>query len=222
MDCVGCDKCRLWGKLQVTGLGTALKLLFSYDGASPLSSPLNPDHDPHAVVLSRSELVAFVNTLHRLSESLAAVDKFRSLWAHRNFKEDEQSTSGQPAKSVSPVPPESSDAATSRIGDVIPLQASRAAADSSREADAGAASSRSPSRRPVSSPAPEVPRQAALNASAAAGGHAGSGLPRSFAATIWTRLVTLCEGGWSRCVELVGRTTSGDVSDRTTSGRDEL
>lgn len=29
MDCVGCDKCRLWGKLQVQGLGTALKILFS-------------------------------------------------------------------------------------------------------------------------------------------------------------------------------------------------
>lgn len=29
MDCVGCDKCRLWGKLQVTGLGTAFKVLFS-------------------------------------------------------------------------------------------------------------------------------------------------------------------------------------------------
>ncbi|CAI2183560.1 19640_t:CDS:2, partial [Funneliformis geosporum] len=31
MDCVGCDKCRLWGKLQISGLGTALKVLFSYD-----------------------------------------------------------------------------------------------------------------------------------------------------------------------------------------------
>src|SRR3954462_2717734 len=30
MDCVSCEKCRLWGKLQVTGLGTALKILFSY------------------------------------------------------------------------------------------------------------------------------------------------------------------------------------------------
>lgn len=29
MDCVGCEKCRLWGKLQVSGLGTALKILFS-------------------------------------------------------------------------------------------------------------------------------------------------------------------------------------------------
>ncbi|CAG8777178.1 440_t:CDS:2, partial [Dentiscutata heterogama] len=31
MDCVGCDKCRLWGKLQISGIGTALKILFSYD-----------------------------------------------------------------------------------------------------------------------------------------------------------------------------------------------
>ena len=29
MDCVACEKCRLWGKLQITGLGTALKILFS-------------------------------------------------------------------------------------------------------------------------------------------------------------------------------------------------
>lgn len=31
MDCVGCDKCRLWGKVQVTGIGTALKILFALD-----------------------------------------------------------------------------------------------------------------------------------------------------------------------------------------------
>ena len=31
MDCVGCDKCRLWGKIQTTGLGTALKVLFELD-----------------------------------------------------------------------------------------------------------------------------------------------------------------------------------------------
>lgn len=31
MDCVGCDKCRLWGKVQTTGLGTALKILFELD-----------------------------------------------------------------------------------------------------------------------------------------------------------------------------------------------
>lgn len=32
MDCVGCEKCLLWGKLQVLGLGTALKILFSLNG----------------------------------------------------------------------------------------------------------------------------------------------------------------------------------------------
>lgn len=31
LDCTGCDKCRLWGKLQVSGLGTALKILFELD-----------------------------------------------------------------------------------------------------------------------------------------------------------------------------------------------
>lgn len=31
MDCVGCDKCRLWGKIQTTGLATALKILFELD-----------------------------------------------------------------------------------------------------------------------------------------------------------------------------------------------
>lgn len=31
MDCVGCDKCRLWGKVQTSGLGTALKILFELD-----------------------------------------------------------------------------------------------------------------------------------------------------------------------------------------------
>lgn len=75
MDCVGCDKCRLWGKLQVMGLGTALKLLFEYeDGVSA-------DSDFH---LTRPELIAFINTLNRLSESLDAVEKFRRLWQRRS------------------------------------------------------------------------------------------------------------------------------------------
>lgn len=31
MDCIGCDKCRLWGKVQTTGVATALKVLFEMD-----------------------------------------------------------------------------------------------------------------------------------------------------------------------------------------------
>ncbi|GAA5948755.1 hypothetical protein JCM3765_004996 [Sporobolomyces pararoseus] len=94
MDCVGCDKCRLWGKIQITGLGTALKLLFSSEDENEL------------VILSRSEAVAFVNTLHRLSESLKAVDKFRELWAKRRggeagIEEDEEKESASPVSSSS-------------------------------------------------------------------------------------------------------------------------
>lgn len=218
MDCVGCDKCRLWGKLQVTGLGTALKLLFSYDGASPLSSPLNPDQDPHAVVLSRSELVAFVNTLHRLSESLAAVDKFRSLWAQRNFKEGGDNSPKSEAKQDTPP---ISEHVTSRIDDVVPPQGQQAA----NAADA-AASSRSVSRKKKSSasPAPHTtPRHSSNETETGAGASTESGSsPLSLAATIWTRLVTMCEGGWSRCIELVGRTSGITDSEPATSDRDEL
>lgn len=43
MDCVGCEKCRLWGKLQVLGMGTALKILFSVND--------NNDAKPHVSYL---------------------------------------------------------------------------------------------------------------------------------------------------------------------------
>ncbi|EGG10476.1 uncharacterized protein MELLADRAFT_42127, partial [Melampsora larici-populina 98AG31] len=76
MDCVGCDKCRLWGKLQVMGLGTGLKLLFEYEEGDQL---FNNFH------LTRPELISFINTLHRLSESLVAVSKFRKIWERRQL-----------------------------------------------------------------------------------------------------------------------------------------
>jgi len=64
MDCVGCEKCRLWGKLQVLGLGTALKILFSVDGDNNLNQPLQ---------LQRNEVIALFNLLNRLSESVKFV-----------------------------------------------------------------------------------------------------------------------------------------------------
>jgi ERO1-like protein beta len=68
MDCVGCDKCRLWGKLQTGGYGTALKVLFEFD-------PDNPD----AFSLRRTEVVSLVVTLQRLSHSIWAVEQFRKM-----------------------------------------------------------------------------------------------------------------------------------------------
>ncbi|TFY81352.1 hypothetical protein EWM64_g2663 [Hericium alpestre] len=73
MDCVGCDKCRLWGKVQTTGVAVALKILFELD-----EKALDPRHNTN--LLRRTEVVALINTLHRFSESLKAVDEFRRLW----------------------------------------------------------------------------------------------------------------------------------------------
>lgn len=68
MDCVGCDKCRLWGKLQTAGYGAALKVLFEFDN--------NSEDIP---MLKRTELVALFNTLARISDSLEGIGKFRTM-----------------------------------------------------------------------------------------------------------------------------------------------
>ena len=82
MDCVGCDKCRLWGKTQITGLATGLKILFSFDDEVTSSSKSD-------FSLKRSEIVAFMWTIHRFSESLAAVEEFREMWARREKAQDQ-------------------------------------------------------------------------------------------------------------------------------------
>ncbi|KAL8954767.1 MAG: hypothetical protein Q9183_006942 [Haloplaca sp. 2 TL-2023] len=69
MDCVGCDKCRLWGKLQTVGYGTALKVLFEYEEDKNGENPL----------LKRTELVALVNTLDRVARSLTSLKEMRDM-----------------------------------------------------------------------------------------------------------------------------------------------
>ncbi|KAH7628571.1 endoplasmic reticulum Oxidoreductin 1-domain-containing protein [Sordaria sp. MPI-SDFR-AT-0083] len=78
MDCVGCDKCRLWGKLQTAGYGTALKVLFEFaNNDTPAATTSTSDEIPFK--LKRTELVALFNTYARLSSSLEAVQKFRAM-----------------------------------------------------------------------------------------------------------------------------------------------
>lgn len=79
MDCVGCEKCRLWGKVQTSGLGTALKVLFSYN-----DEHLNPINHPN--LLQRTEIVALFNTLNRLSESVESIGRFRNLYMQQYGK----------------------------------------------------------------------------------------------------------------------------------------
>jgi ERO1-like protein beta len=87
MDCVGCDKCRLWGKLQTNGYGTALKVLFEFDENDSSKDP----------PLRRTELVALINTLNRLSHSLSAITQFR-----RMIDEREGVIESVPAKRLEP------------------------------------------------------------------------------------------------------------------------
>lgn len=70
MQCVGCDRCKLWGTLQTLGVGTALKILF-HDNKG------KNDNDTSSIYLSRQEAVALVNTLERLSSSLVFAHEFR-------------------------------------------------------------------------------------------------------------------------------------------------
>merc|ERR1711998_339740 len=55
LDCVGCEKCKLWGKLQMLGLGTAIKILLHENAGEPY-------------VLVRNEVIALINLLSKLSD----------------------------------------------------------------------------------------------------------------------------------------------------------
>ncbi|KAI8351243.1 endoplasmic reticulum Oxidoreductin 1-domain-containing protein [Mortierella sp. GBAus27b] len=91
MDCVGCEKCRLWGKVQTSGLGTALKVLFSYN-----DEHLNPIKNPN--LLQRTEIVALFNAFNRLSESVESITKFRELYMQQYGQHWMAATSPDPSE----------------------------------------------------------------------------------------------------------------------------
>lgn len=82
MDCVGCEKCKLWGKLQMQGLGTALKILFSgkFDAVIPGGNGNNLIKvGKKNFQLERSEIVALFNAFGRLSTSIYELEGFRQM-----------------------------------------------------------------------------------------------------------------------------------------------
>ncbi|XP_039965693.1 ero1-like protein [Bactrocera tryoni] len=82
MDCVGCDKCRLWGKLQTQGLGTALKILYSEKLNVATESGLweRPHIEENPLFkLSRTEIVSLFNAFGRLSNSIFEMENFRKV-----------------------------------------------------------------------------------------------------------------------------------------------
>ncbi|XP_037553644.1 ERO1-like protein alpha [Nematolebias whitei] len=79
MDCVGCFKCRVWGKLQTQGLGTALKILFSERQIEAL--PNKSSEQRSSFQLSRQEIVSLLNAFGRISTSIRELKNFKSLLA---------------------------------------------------------------------------------------------------------------------------------------------
>eukprot|EP01147_Barroeca_monosierra_P010270 gene10270-2419_t len=68
MDCVGCMKCRLWGKLQMRGLATAVRLL--------LGNKIGTEQI--AFELGRNDIVALFNLWERLASSISYMHTFQA------------------------------------------------------------------------------------------------------------------------------------------------
>ncbi|CCW64635.1 unnamed protein product [Phytomonas sp. EM1] len=60
MDCVPCEKCRVWGKLAIKGLATATEI--------------NMNCDVYNVVLNRAEKFTLINLARQLSFSVKSLD----------------------------------------------------------------------------------------------------------------------------------------------------
>lgn len=78
LNCVGCHKCKLWGKLQFLGVGAAMKILLH--DVEARSAPA-VGGAPAELHITRNELVALVNVFHRLAISIDAVQRMRELEA---------------------------------------------------------------------------------------------------------------------------------------------
>ncbi|CAG9461595.1 unnamed protein product [Pedinophyceae sp. YPF-701] len=72
MNCVGCEKCKLWGKLQILGMASALKVVMAEASVAAGQAPMD-------VALERNEVIALVNFLARLSTSLETARKMGQL-----------------------------------------------------------------------------------------------------------------------------------------------
>jgi len=69
MNCVSCEKCKVYAKLQTLAIGTALKILFAADTNAVINQ------------LQRNEIIALINTLRQFSTSIEAIHTLNNLVA---------------------------------------------------------------------------------------------------------------------------------------------
>jgi flavocytochrome c len=98
LDCVQCQQCKLHGKMAMLGYGAALKILFMKNSES--------------YSLTRNEVVAFINTLAKFSESLKEVRELTNLYW-------QQETAAQVSSQV--IPPSDLDLVDAAIGLIAAL-----------------------------------------------------------------------------------------------------
>jgi ERO1-like protein alpha len=75
IDCVSCQKCKLHGKLQIYGLATMLKILFSkdcvgYSGGFSSIVGCGQLSGGNQLNLKRNELISFINLVGKVSRSI--------------------------------------------------------------------------------------------------------------------------------------------------------
>eukprot|EP00455_Lapot_gusevi_P030796 TRINITY_DN33172_c0_g1_i1.p2 TRINITY_DN33172_c0_g1~~TRINITY_DN33172_c0_g1_i1.p2 ORF type:complete len:127 (-),score=7.72 TRINITY_DN33172_c0_g1_i1:16-354(-) len=99
MDCVSCEKCRLWGKLEATGIAAAIKIIVSTESVKAAGEPagdaacsaghdtliLDPLHNAQpptsdgnqptksSLRLLRKEKVALLNLMRQLTLAVDSV-----------------------------------------------------------------------------------------------------------------------------------------------------
>jgi len=80
MDCVDCEKCRLWGKLQTHGLSTAVKILLTPTECIDVDNFSRDEHVTHVCPkfsLGRREIVSLINAFARLTNSVVVLEDFK-------------------------------------------------------------------------------------------------------------------------------------------------
>lgn len=72
MDCVACEKCRMWSKLEMLGLATALKIVLA-------------DSPAEYSTLQRNEIIALLNAFKQHAQSIEDVGKFNDMRWRREW-----------------------------------------------------------------------------------------------------------------------------------------
>jgi hypothetical protein len=125
---VTCEKCRLWGKLQILGLGTAIKILLTNE--EDLNIKQNMDvwnvNDNPSSFLNRQEIIALVNCLNQFSKSVEFSARALQLReAEERERLEAERTKSQPTKTRDiPEPVPSSSLLIYLVGFVVLLVAS--------------------------------------------------------------------------------------------------